>query len=688
MIVADLYRMGKAIRDVGLPFYEVIEQVSDIKKDQAKNFLSRILVIEIDRSSGASNFAGWPIMQFGRYEELPKKKKGDFIPNHKQAVAVPVTIPGRGNPRKPQGYYGVPVYPIYDGDFGDFAESADAALKYLEGRTTRTEQCDLGSAEMGYVANWLHEVSKTSYSDWKQSSAKVLGILVIAIIDDQSNYRYVDHAFHRSDFVELGHSHLHDGKVVYADLARMVENIWIAKLKEGNTLGTLSSEDAVCSFCRQKGVDVVSIYSKSWAWYSSTWSAPLSLFLEKNEQVEGIAACADCYQALTYGSQQLDALTALLPSQVVKELFAPAASLRARESKREMETVYGSVYVLPVLSSSFQDVIQLDDYVVGLKAMPTKKDHLSGGELLLNNLFGLEIAVPEQLHNNDLYRITALYYTGDVGRGDIHLYAVIEDVVPSVAKAVDRIIKDKLRIVWNDIYRHWGMEPKYTPRYLQSLLVLLANAYGSSYVWQTLNKILHRQKLSLALFYRNSALRLAELVKNYTKNTFEIQNQVVYIQVLLGFLDHYNHDVLGNQMDEEDQSLRSWMELNQMMMAEDIKNIVFDSVAELAYGVGYVTGEFSRQYYAATGKDFIEKKVITFGSNLTPEVVWQRSLGRLQEYAKQLNMKLKEHREQQIGVIQTAYLQFQEKGLIAENRDEFMTAFWSGFTLSKKAKEE
>src|SRR5690606_41673057 len=44
------------------------------------------------------------------------------------------------------------------------------------------------------------------------------------------------------------------------------------------------------------------------------------------------------------------------------------------------------------------------------------------------------------LFRSDTYRMTAFYYSGDLSRGDIHLRAIIEDVVPSVASAVKTIL--------------------------------------------------------------------------------------------------------------------------------------------------------------------------------------------------------------------------------------------------------
>lgn len=86
------------------------------------------------------------------------------------------------------------------------------------------------------------------------------------------------------------------------------------------------------------------------------------------------------------------------------------------------------------------------------------------------------IIVPE---STDDYRLMLLYYSGDLSRGDVHIRAVIDDVIPSVASKVQQILKRLNRSELFSIRELFGLdrdENKEDVR-LSSLPAMLANAY-------------------------------------------------------------------------------------------------------------------------------------------------------------------------------------------------------------------
>lgn len=681
MLIRDLIRLGNPFRTGGMEIPEIIELISDIGNDLARNFMSNILVVEVDRmTSPDTRVAVWPVLQWGDYVPDAKGKKQIFQPASRKALASPFLVPGRGDPTKPQGIYGIPSYPIYYSQFCNFVNgSSETVEKFLKGRIARTVGLALNPEEIAQISEKLHRELVQQWTVIHKDNEKTLGVLALAVLEPNGCYSYQP-VGSPDRLGVLGASQLHEGKDIVADLEKIVERMWLAKREEGKTLGSRKGEDATCAFCGNSG-EVLSIYSKSWSWFSTTWSAPLSIFVKEQNQVEGIAICPECYESLTYGSNQLAKLTNRLPDSLTRELFAPPASPEARKAqgKKQVDTIFAAVYALPILQHSFDDPVVREEFISGVNAMTgRKKGGKPQNEFHLETLLGIDTILPDEL-DSDAYRLTALYYSGEAGRGDIHLHAMIEDVVPSVAREVKNLMT-KLRTVWNEIRDHLGITG--SPRkYLDSLPILLSTAYGPSYVWQSLETVLHRRPLSQTIFIRNSAGRLSELTRSFPRKISDIREEVIFCKVFERFLQLYNQHIAGKEMER----MRDWKELNQMMDSADTDQIHFDSVAELGYGAGYVIGEFARQYHGKMKKDYMEHRVFTFGSTLTPDAIWKRGLIPIREYAGQLKMHLKEETMKRVAVVQASYLQYQDR--IARERDQFMTAFWAGYTLGRKAKE-
>jgi hypothetical protein len=74
------------------------------------------------------------------------------------------------------------------------------------------------------------------------------------------------------------------------------------------------------------------------------------------------------------------------------------------------------------------------------------------------------------------------------------------------------------------------------------------------------------------------------------------------------------------------------------------KTLTLDQLfEEMGFAAGYLVRQFSRQYYrAADEKDYLQHRVMTFGSDLTPDVIYRRALGKLPEYAVRVKARLSE----------------------------------------------
>ena len=106
------------------------------------------------------------------------------------------------------------------------------------------------------------------------------------------------------------------------------------------------------------------------------------------------------------------------------------------------------------------------------------------------------------------------------------------------------------------------------------------------------------------------------------------------------------------------------------------------SVEDLGFVSGLLVKQFSNSYYQKTKKDFVKQRVMKFGSVLTPEMVWKNGLLRCEELAMQWDMKIGGNFF--LVLAQTLLGFLEKKDQLTLGKDEFMTAFWSGFLLYQK----
>jgi hypothetical protein len=122
-----------------------------------------------------------------------------------------------------------------------------------------------------------------------------------------------------------------------------------------------------------------------------------------------------------------------------------------------------------------------------------------------------------------------------------------------------------------------------------------------------------------------------------------------------------------------------------MVTAKPPEDMEFQSEAELGFACGALVRQFSRQYWSATkvgteGKDYLKHRVLTFGSDLSPDAVWKHALPGIFNVELKLDqIRLNDVFKRRIGVVLNECENRQEQ--IRGNRDGFMAAFWSGYAL-------
>ncbi len=669
MIVEDLIRMGRPLIDGDMDAKETLRLISDAQSIGVKNFYRHVLLAEISEKVGVSH------QVWGQEEK--QGKKVDFVPDVERALGAPFVLPQGGNPIYPQGVYGVAAYPCYEKHMQGFSESAENVSNFLQGRLKKTPAMEFDEDIIEKVAFKVHQTVLNEI----QPEKKLLGVLILSDMRrEDTAYRYSE----RDSESHIGHSRLFPDMFIQPDHSRVLDLFWIAKLQEGKEKGT---RKGVCTLCLKES-SLVTIYCKSWPWYLPTWTCPLPQGGNEKMMVEGIASCPECYKALVYGACLFEKFTRPIQALLTREIFSPVSDREgirqtARKNLNDLPTIRGSGLLLPILDRIFEDdVDQREEFAENIEAMlkPPSKDGLML-DRYIDSVTGFDCFLPEEVNPHD-YRLSLIYYSGDPGKGDIHLRAYIEDVIPSTVKRLQEIAGKVSRMAI-ELFQvlfpkaNEGQMEYYRSRY-RSLPFMLARGYGGPYVWDQLQAILHRQSLGLRRPIRNVAERLRSVTPRYPDSLNEIREEVFFYLIFLKFWTQYQYKLLNRG--GQDMAMRPWKELLQVVFEHPVEQIQLESSAELGFACGAVMRQFSRQYYAVTKKDYLKQRVLTFGSNLTPDKVWRQGLKQIFEVEPRYKeLKLSRDYFQRLGVVLTEYDRLKQE--TERSKDEFMASFWSGHSL-------
>lgn len=670
MLIEGLIRLGRVLRAAESDPAETIRQVTDVMQPRAGEFLQRVYLVEVDDQHEqvcAHPSRSWAV-------PVQRGRQRSWQPDGTLATVTPITF-SAGNPKAAQGSYPVPAYIVFADQWSEMKGSPEATLRFLRPRWARTRQVPAFREALGQVAVAVAEAFAR-----ENASEVSRALILVTPVAPGNAYEYGTGA-DGTRTVDLGESLLRPGQRILAQLDRILDLIWMAKSHEAAEFGQLS--DGTCSICRGQG-PVVSIYSKAWTWFTTTWPAPLPQELNEHELVEGVALCPSCYASLTYGAQAFSRLRKPLPNWIVKELFSPVDSpTGAQYANRRPDPIYACAIPLPVLDGFLDNRDERELFVSGIARM-SNAEGAPGVVRHLQTVTGFDLILTEALAS-DIYRLTLYYYQGREDRGEVYLRAVIEDVLPSVVSRIDDILRRVSAQVLDELspWRRQATAARQNfdmERY-SSLPYLLVTAYGPSHLWQALEATLHRRVLSYEVFVRNAARRLSELAHNLEENFFSMQSEIQFDLVFQAFYQEYMRDIVGQ---EAWIGMRPWQELQEMLGELEPAAMRFTDVAELGFAVGHVTRTFSRWYYNRTkvgtkGKDFLRHRVMTFGSSLTPDSIIREGLARFEEYALKLDMGLPSRFRQVCGVLLDNCLR--QKAEINRNRDSFMQAFWAGYQL-------
>jgi len=706
MIIEDLIRLGKPLLEGGMDARDILELISDVNNEKVKNFFRHVFIVEIPPEGSNDDPTVLPMQVWGQEEVAAgQRTKVDFKPDVKRAIGTPFVLPTGGMPLNPQGSYGIPVYPCYDRHLGaeenldegkksySFRKSPEHVYQFLYGRLKRTYNVNPEALPLMKIAQLIHtQVSSLPV----EKGSKLLGIIILAQTHgDSSPYSYSKYP---SPY-DIGQSNQHYGQYIVPHFDKILKAVWAAKFEEGASIG---KKVGTCSICGKKG-DVVSSYCKAWPWALPEWNCPLPQGGKKTLWVEGVALDESCYRALTLGSKVFSGLTQRIHSIITSEIFSPVndSEARNRTSGREssLPTILGSAYLLPVHDESLKDELLREDFSQKIQAM-LRKPPKEGPFLdkYIDTVTGFDVFLPEDIDKTD-FRLTLVYFHGNPGRGDIHLRAFIQDIIPSTLRKLSKIAQKNaeiciglLKVLFPNVSEKRAAF--YRTMY-RSIPFLLTRAYGGSYLWDQLETALRRKRLDILRPTSNTARRMGSLVARLPASIFELNDEVIFYLTFLEFITEYHKQLAAesaaskdkNFSDERrlDMTMRPWKELLKIIEDGSIDALCYQSPAEIGFGCGTLIRQFGRSYWYATkvgkeGKDFLKHRVLTFGTDLSPEVLWKRGLSKIFDVeARYEKIHLSDDFRRRVGVTLTEFDRFREE--IRPNRDAFMAAFWSGYTL-------
>ena len=664
MLTESIVRIGKPIVCSDLPIRERIRWLTDVNSDNCKNFFQNVFLIELGDDSDELHR-----IQIGNI--MKTKKKEVFVVDEVRNTSFPILYPCGGNPRLAQGIYPLPCYLMYDAHIKEMNKPDYFAAKVLMPRLQNTlgykgwgdeEKVDIQNR----VATLLKNAVDTIVFDGK-------GILML--FDDRlSVYKKLNKREETFSYLWINESILYEGHHLYLNGEEVIKGIINARFDEAGSLG--KKKNSISTFTNKKTDEVVSVYNKSWLWLSPTWEMPRSIYWDKKDWTKGIKIDRESYEAYLYGAQFLKQIQVPISSSILKEMFAPIENVEAKKYKKPLsyEAIYGIPMVLPLLDSDLGELFKK------FRAMLKKDGKISDTDLHLEVLAGLkESIVPE---SSDKYRLSILYYSGDLSRGVMHIRAVIEDVIPSVAHGIQTILKDLRRKALPQIQKMFVLKDDRVFR-VETLPALLGNAYGSGYLWSSLQNTLHKKELTIDRLLLSTSKKLNQLANK--EDFWGMKQELVFFFSFLYFLSNYNEKILGKEKGVKE--LVEWQRTIDAYNRGEIDTADVASTEMLGFISGMLLKQFSNSYYQKTKKDFVKQRVMKFGSKLDPKMVWKNGLLRCEELAEQWDLKLAGNFRTVLGHVLLGFIEADSKNLLVSQRDIFMTAFWSGYLIYKKSEE-
>lgn len=201
----------------------------------------------------------------------------------------------------------------------------------------------------------------------------------------------------------------------------------------------------------------------------------------------------------------------------------------------------------------------------------------------------------------------------------------------------------------------------------------------------TLQTIFNQQPLRINRVYEATTRKLVELANK--EDYWGMMDELVFHYAFLAFYNKYNQEIAKNK--ERVKTLSDWNALIEKYQGGKISLEDLQEAEQLGFVTGLLLKQFSNSYRFKTGHDdFVKHRVMKFGSKVTPEMIWKLGVLRCKELKEQWNMNLASNFEKVLANVLLAFIEADNKKLLINEKDKFMTAFWSGYLVYKKEQKE
>ena len=708
MLIHDLIRLGSPLLGSnGFDSKEILSLIGDFNSQKVKNHFRHVIVIELP-ASGRKKAKALLIQEFGEEVtvDVKGKKKSDFVPDVERAVGIPFTVPTGGNPLNPQGRYGIPVYPCWTKHLDSFAKSPVEVVNFLSlkkskpPRLDRTPNFDLSPKELDEIGDAVHNICKEHPFSGKKG--KHLGLLLLVRCGgSESPFQYSKEVNARN---RIGKSLLENGKSIVPNYDACLMAAWEAKEEEGAEKGEI--ENGQCSYSNQNE-NVISPYCKAWPWAGLTWDCPLPNGGDEKHLIEGIALSRESYRGLSLGARLFYRLSMHVDWDVMREVFSPSENRSGKDlaqlrDAKKLPTINGTAFLLPLLDEN--NPSNQKRFAKGIRGMLNTTSHSKDwAECQMRTVAGFDAFLPPDFANNNDYRLSLVYFSVGGQETDVHIRCTIEDVVPSTVGQIRKLATDVGRdamTMFSEINRTMPDGRKaYLDRCFRSVPYLLSRAYGGGFLWQQLERVLHRRPLDTSRPNKNMAMRIGSLVTKFPDSRFDILDEVAFMLIFRDFANRYNYEI-ADYLPAEEIQMRPWKELIEIFGRGSIEELDPDSIAEIGFLSGMIVRKFSGWFASSMGgkADYLRDRVLTFGASVSTREVGKAVRGirelafRYPELKKKVELgqlayyEDKDDRKDAVGDFSRRLgaviaLLEQKESEIAKNKDGFMNGFWSGYSL-------
>ncbi|HHU75925.1 MAG TPA: hypothetical protein GXZ24_03395 [Firmicutes bacterium] len=163
---------------------------------------------------------------------------------------------------------------------------------------------------------------------------------------------------------------------------------------------------------------------------------------------------------------------------------------------------------------------------------------------------------------------------------------------------------------------------------------------------------------------------------------WEMKQELVFYYAFVYFLKQYRERILNQKGGLKE--LAEWESFVERYHQGSLTTNDLAEVDSLGFAIGLLMKQYSNSYFQKTKQDFVKHRVMKFGSRLSPEMIWKNGLLRCEELAQQWNMGLAINFRKNLPQVLLALLAAQQNNLLVAKKDEFLTAFWSGYLIYKK----